>query len=274
MSVEVKEVFSKQQTKEANEQTWYDPRIDINLIRDPKRFIYVGTVSKRNFDIERPPLFPKLRVPACAPTERFKMVAKVPDPFNQAIQDTDNGRLRGVAHDGLRVAIDLVNPNNISTNFDWVCPPEAANEVATGYGCDLSKQGVFISLEWPPLEDTLAKAEQRRYNMYESMRRSIDRQNEKDALEMVAMNSDFDMMADFFGLTYTWHKKMQALITCPNCMGQAPQGAAFHKVGDAICVIDWRKAVGAGVKKKEDVPEDARWWSEDEPKSSGSRRGA
>lgn len=274
MSVEVKEAFSKQQTKEANEQTWYDPRIDINLLRDPKRFIYVGTVSKRGFVIERPPLHPRLRVPACDPTERYKMVCQVADPMNQAVQNTDNGRLRGEAHDGLRVAIDLVNPSNISNNFDWVCPPELANEIATGQGCDLSKQGLFVSLAWPPTEGTLIKAEQRRYDHYDWLRKTIDRLPEKEALAMVAMDSDFDMMADFFGLTYTWHKKMQALITCPNCMGQAPQGAAFHKVGDAICVIDWRKAVGAGVKKKEDVPEDARWWSEDEPRSSGSRRGA
>lgn len=271
MSVEIKEAYSKQQTLEANISTWYDPTIDINLLREPKRFVHIYTVSKRDFFIQRPPLFPGLKVPACAASDRYRKVASIPDPFNQAVQDVNNGRMVGTAHDGLRVAIDLVNPNNITTNFDWEVPVEALNLIATGHGCDLSQQGVFISLSDPPQEIQITKAEAKRRKYYEFLRTTIDQQTEKDALTLVAGNIDFHLMADFFGLTYPWHKVMTAFVTCANCQERVPEGAAFHKLGDSICVLDWKKAVSAGIKKKEDVPEDHIWW---DSKPSGQRRGA
>lgn len=253
---------SRAETAKAN-SLWYDPRLDLNLVRKPERFIYVYSISKKGFTIERPPLFPCVRVPACSASERFKMVAKIPDPFVQAIQNTENGRLRGEAHDGLRVAIDLINPNNLSSDPDWVCPDHLQGLVATGYGCDLSKQGLFVSLTPEPTEDELKKAEAKRHKYYDGLRREIELTPEREVVAKVYMNDDFGMMADYFGIEYTWHKKQTAFASCPNCDARIPMGVAFHQMGNVICVLDWKRAVDAGVKSKADVPDEKKWWGKE-----------
>lgn len=267
MTITINKALSDAETHKMN-GGWYDPTIDINLIREPKRFVYIFSISKREFVIERPPLHPTLRIPRCLPDERVKMVAKIPDPYNQAIQDPYSGRLVGAAHDGLRVAIDLVNPNNITNNVDWECPVQHAGEIATGHGCDLSRQGLFISLSENPSIQEVEKAEKKRHAYYDHLRREIDLMNEKDANYAASMNKDYGMMADYFGLSYPWHKVMKPMVACENCGDRIPQGAPWHVTPFGACITRWDLAVKAGLKKKEDVPEDYVW-----TKPSGQKAG-
>jgi hypothetical protein len=49
---------------------------------------------------------------------------------------------------------------------------------------------------------------------------------------------------------------------CPNCGTQIPHSAGFHFMGNgACCVNNWQQAVGSGVKTRDDVPKEARWWT-------------
>jgi hypothetical protein len=264
MTIEVNQQASDNMMLASNVE-WCDPRVDPNLVRKPERFIHLFTVSKREFIIERPPLHPYLRVPACKPQERYKLVAHVPDPFTQAVRD-DNGRLKGEAHSGIRVAIDLVNPNNITTNIDWECPDQYQGEVTTGYGCDLSRQGLFLSLNEVPLEAEIVKAEKKRHNYYDGLRRTavlLESTNPKELALTVEQNKDYHLMADFFGLEFPWHKTMKVMVTCPNCQEKVSEGAAYHFVSGNKCILDWKKTVLAGMAKREDVPEELQWWADE-----------
>lgn len=276
MDIALNPDLSKQHTLTEN-NGWYDARVDINLIREPKRFIYIFTVSKRGFTIERPPLFPMLHVPACGPDQRYRMVAKIPDPFNQAVMNTENWRIRGEAHDGLRVAIDLINPNNITNDPDWEVPVKFAGALNTGTGCDLSRQGVFLSLGEEPSIQQIEKAEKKVHGYYEWLRSGpevgIELMDEKDARYAASMNKDYGMMADYFGLTYPWHGKKAAMVECPNCGERIAKGAPWHVSSLGPCINDWKAAVRAGIKKTDEVPgEILAEWTAPKPSEGKARR--
>src|ERR1700678_2406309 len=96
---------------EAQNRMWSGGGIDRNITRKPDHYVYLFTVSKRAFTIERPPLFPHITVPACGPQEEWKLFMAVPDPVMQPIMDWDKGRNVAAPDppDAVRVAVDLIN---------------------------------------------------------------------------------------------------------------------------------------------------------------------
>jgi len=250
-----------------NQGTW-DPRIDRNMLREPDRMIHVFSVSKRSFTIDRAPLWVKLHLKACGPNERYVAVAHVPDPLMQVVHNTENGRKRAEAHDGLRAAIDLLNPNNPTNDPYWRPGPEMAALFGSSKGCDLFAQGLFLSLHETPLEEEIARAEAERdgrFRMLIAHADSLEHTNRKELEEFLRGEdgADLRLALDYYGQQREYHKPMQATRSCPNCGETIKAGVAFHALpGGLWCVIDWRKAVDAGVKTKSDVPEHLRWWDE------------
>lgn len=252
-----------------NAGTW-DPRIDRNMLREPDRMIHIFSVSKRSFVIDRAPLWVKLHLRGCGPDERFVPVAHIPDPLMQKVHNTENGRYRGEAHDGLRVAIDLLNPNNPTNDPDWNPSPELAAAFGSSKGCDLFAQGLFISLSEEPTEKEIARAEERRNRRYRALiaqADSLEQINRKELEEFLKGEdgTDLRMALDFFGETRAYHKPMIAVRSCPNCGESIKNGVGFHLLpNNAYCINNWPKAVEAGVKTKSDVPAHLRWWTPDE----------
>jgi hypothetical protein len=260
----------QQKMQQLNAGTW-DPRIDRNMLREPDRVIHVFTVSKRSFMIDRAPLWVKLHLRACPKDERYVAVAHVPDPLMQVVHNTENGRRRGEAHDGLRAAIDLLNPNNPTNDPDWNPSPEMAALFGSSRGCDLFAQGLFLSLREEPTDAEISKAEERRNTRYRALiaqADSLEQTNRKELEEFLRGEdgTDLRMALDFYGEQRAYHKPMVATRSCPNCGEVIKIGVAFHKNESLgmICVLDWPKAVDAGVKTKSDVPEHLRWWADEE----------
>lgn len=252
-----------------NAGTW-DPRIDRNMLREPERMIHIFSVSKRSFTIDRAPLWVKLHLRGCRREERCVPVAHIPDPLMQKVHNTENGRYRGEAHDGLRVAIDLLNPNNPTNDPDWNPSPEMAAAFGSSKGCDLFAQGLFLSLNEEPSEAEILRAEGRRNARYKSLiaqADSLEQINRKELEEFLKGEDGVDlrMALDFYGETRAYHKPMVATRACPNCGESIKSGVAFHLLpNNSYCVNDWPRAVDAGVKTKFDVPEHLRWWTPDE----------
>ena len=72
----------------------------------------------------------------------------------------------------------------------------------------------------------------------------------------------------------SWHLRTAIQEACPNCGDQINPGIAYHSssVG-GVCVLDWARTVKAGVKSRDDVPMEARWWEEEsEPEHRGPGR--
>lgn len=270
----------QQKMLQLNAGTW-DPRIDRNMLRDPDRWIHIFSVSKRSFIVNRAPLWVKLHLQACTHGERYVAVAHVPDPLMQKVHNTENGRYRGEAHDGLRCAIDLLNPNNPSFDPDWSPAPEVAAMFGSSRGCDLFAQGLFISLNEVPSEAEITKAEERRNRRYRALiaqADSLEQVNRKELEEFLKGEdgTDLRMALDFYGEQRQYHKPMIATKTCPNCGESIKSGVAFHLLANnAYCINDWRKAVDAGIKTKSDVPVNLRWFDEeaDEEAAPSSAKG-
>jgi hypothetical protein len=252
------QVQSKMQ--QLNAGTW-DPRIDRNMLREPDRMIHVFSVSKRSFVVDRAPLWVKLHLRGCGQGDRYVAVAHIPDPLLQKVHNTENGRYRGEAHDGLRCAIDLLNPNNPTNDPDWNPSPEMAALFGSSRGCDLFAQGLFLSLNETPAEAEIMKAEERRNSRYRALiaqADSLEQTNRKELEEFLRGEdgTDLRMALDFYGEQRAYHKPMIATRSCPNCGESIKVGAAFHKSEalGMICVLDWDRAIAAGVKTKSDAP--------------------
>jgi hypothetical protein len=259
----------QQKMMKLNAGTW-DPRVDRNMLREPDRMIHIFSVSPRQFIVDRAPLWVKLHLRACPKGERYIPVAHIPDPLMQMVHNTENGRRRGEAHDGLRAAIDLLNPNNPTNDPDWNPSPEMAALFGSSKGCDLFAQGLFVSLNEIPGEGEIAKAEERRdarRRMLIAHADSLEQTNRKELEEFLKGEDGLDLRLalDFFGEERQYHKPMIATRPCPNCGTSIKSGIAFHLLpNNAFCINNWPAAVEAGVKTKSDVPPGLRWWIADE----------
>lgn len=272
---DLKHPQSREKTAAANAQ-WFDPRIDKNLLRAPDRYIYVFSTSPREFKIDRAPLWSKLTLRGTKDGARCILAARIPDPLIQPVHNTENGRQRAESHDGWRAAVDLLNPNNPTNDPDWNPGPEMAAFFGTSAGADLFAQGLFLSLNEVPTEAEIAKAEARREQRYQRLiahADSLENTEPKELQEFLksADGLDLRMALDYFGEERAYHKVRTATRPCPNCGESIKAGIGFHKSAalGVICVLDWKKAVDAGVKTKFDVPAGKEWWEagEDPPAS-------
>lgn len=214
--------------------------IDPNLVRKPEYYVHLYTVSKREFTISQPPLFPKVVVPACKEGERYTLVCSIPHPMQQLDREGAVGELIVRGHTAEYVAASLVNPNNPSLDQDAVINPQ----FVLGIGVDLTCQGVFWTRNHPPTEQEIAKAEGRREKYYRGLMeraRTLEISNPKELEQLITQ--DFHMAADYFGEERAWHKKMSRTVECPNCGDSIKAGIAFHRSSAGVlCIIDPSRA--------------------------------
>lgn len=250
--------------------------IDRNLLRKPDGFVYIFSISRRSF-ISLHPLV-RVGVKACKEGERWNLVAKLPDPFQQADIEPFNGYVRAVAFDARKVAQDYCWPDNTSLDQDLDIAGESI-------GNNLTKQGVFwvVAAECTfdesgnpiPPESAIVRAEKRVERYYRNLMeeaRALEISNPKE-LE-AKLNIDHRLAADYFGETPSWHKRQTKAVTCRSC-GETKPDQLMHKNSMGFLCIDpsvegWKMAVNTGMKKKEEVPEDFQWWNT-LPEKSGAK---
>jgi hypothetical protein len=254
---------SMRDTQTANEKLYGAEYIDPANFRKTEMYVYVFSVvdpRPRGQKLHRsfPPLMPHLEIPEIEPGQRYRLVTKIGHPVNQ-YQMRENGERYIDSHDARRLAQDIVNPDNLSLEQDIQVDPARVYSQGNDYG----RLGVFWSLLPTPKEEEIEKAIQRKEDYYRA------RLQEARKLEMTNPRALYDYLqtidhiaCDYFGEEYSWHKKAVKPAFCPNCGEAVKPGVAFHMTNGAMCVIDWKKTVSAGVKKREDVPLEQRWWGE------------
>lgn len=223
---------------------------DANLFRPADHYVYLYTVSDREFTISQPPLFPRFILPARKPGERVSMIAKIPSPFLQIDREGAVGDLIVRAHVGECVAQSICNPNNYTLDQDAVTP----DATITGLGVDLNAQGIFWSTNDPEhlTEVEIKKAEKRRERYYNALlerARTLEIANPKELEGLI--NQDYHMAAEYYGVETTWHKKLVKFAECPNCGENIKTDIAYHRNSSGIiCIIDTARAAKAGVTAK------------------------
>lgn len=243
-------------------------RADPNINRPAEYHLHVFNIAQREFTIRRPPLFPCIKIPACPLGQPYILVAKIPNIVNEKYIISESGKTANQGRAGELVANDLVNPANTSGDMWREINDENITWIDGGTD-DATRRGLFWTRNETPTEEELHKAKERMQRHYKgllSRAETLSRQNKIDEISW-----EMHLAADHFRIRSTWHTVAELPEECPNCGEGIKPGVAFHTLANgALCVVDWRRAVAAGVVRKEDVPDGQV--PEDEPVHRGPGR--
>jgi hypothetical protein len=238
-----------------------DFRGDANVTRPPDYYIYIFNIAQRKFEVRRPPHFPLINFAGCPAGEPYALVGRVPNVVNEKWIDADSGETRVRGIQGERFATDLLNPSNIGIDI-WGEVPEELSWIDSGGTDDLTRRGMFWSLNSEPAPEELARAKEKLEKHYRQLLQKAD-QLYSDPKTRPEISREHHLAADYFKVRSQWHIVAEVPSVCPNCGEAKPTGVPFHvsSIG-TICIEPtaeaWRRAVLAGVKKKEDIPEELR----------------
>jgi hypothetical protein len=248
--------------------------LDPDQMRSTEYTVYLHSISKRSFE-QAHPIYRNIIIPACPKDKRYITFMKIQHPVQIPCVDPDNPSGPNILRisNGIRVALDVCNPNipgSSLANQDLDIPVEA--QIASGEA-NLTRQGIFASMNETPTEEELKKAEARRVAYYKfrfEEANGLNRSNPKMLQEV--LTQDHHLAAEMFGQDVDWHRITTPKIECPNCGEKIKEGIAFHYVNGTRCILDFERAYLAGAIKKEDVPEEMRWWADEEPAKRGPGR--
>ncbi len=229
---------------------------DANLQRAPDYYVYIFNIAPRKFEVRRPPSWPLVTFAACPKGQPYALVGKIPSTVNE--RSTVNDREIVVGYQGERFATDLLNPTNLGTDI-WREITDDQISWVDGGTDDLTRRGLFWSRNETPTADELAKATDRMERHYKALLAQGDeyfRTNRQREIGPEHLRA-----ADHYHYKAQWHTIAEVPHTCPNCGEAVRPGIAYHmNAMNVICVLDWKRAVESGVKAKEDVPHELRWW--------------
>jgi hypothetical protein len=247
-------------------------------IRPIEYFVGLYSVNKRrmaespySFIVENG-AFKQVAIPACPADKRYIKVMAIPHPV-QSIEADPHAMGETVVRitSAGRVAMSIVHPDIIGDNMNHLPPQSALAKHAISSNCDLVKQGVFFTTAdegSKEFEKYLLAAEGRLEAYYRALVDGVQGMSEDEIRRVLSSERGLDLRtaAEHLGEEYSWLRSRTPKVPCPNCFEKVPKGAAFHKneLLGVICVIDWQRAVEAGVKTIDDVPPSKRWWDEDE----------
>lgn len=236
--------------------------LDPDTLRPTEYVVYLHTISRRSF-MQPNGIYRNIAIPACPKEKRSHCFMQVQHPVQIPHLNPDdvNGPPALKIEQAKRVALGICNPDYAGVDLSIQDKEIAPESVLSSGECNLTRQGVFASMNAEPTEQELKKAEARREAYYKFRLQEADgleRSNPRQ-LQYILM-LDHHMAADYFGVEANWHRAPSAKIDCPNCGTKIPATAAFHYENNRVCILDWEKAWLAGAIKKEDVPEPKRWW--------------
>lgn len=231
-------------------------------MRKTEYVVYLHTISRRGF-MQPNGIYRNIAVPPCPKEKRSHCFMQVQHPVQTPDLNPHDGKVVLRIENGKRVALGICNPDYMGTDLSIQDKELNPERVLSSGECNLTRQGVFASMNAVPTEEEIKKAEARREVYY------LFRLQEADGLERsnprqleYILQLDHHLAAEYFGIDKNWHHIMSAKVDCVNCGQKIPQGVAFHYDNGRICVLDWEKAWLAGAVKKDDVPEPKRWWKE------------
>lgn len=247
-------------TRAENVELFLDP----DQIRRPEYVVYLHSISKRSF--EQPhPIYRNIIIPACPKDKEYITFMHISHPVQIPTIDPDNvsGPPIIKVESAKRAALCVVNPSFVGSDLSIQEKPiDMQYQIASGE-CDLLRQGVFASMNAVPTKEELAKANKRRLDYYKfrfEEANALERSDPKRLQDVLIL--DHHLAAEMFGVDVNWHRVVSPKIECPMCGEKIKEGIAFHYVNGQRCVLDWYRAWLAGAVKKEDVPDEKRWWTE------------
>jgi hypothetical protein len=242
--------------------------IDPDQLRRPEYTVYLHSISKRSF--EQPhPIYRNIIIPACPKDRRYYTFMRITHPVQISTIDPNNvsGPLKWEFESAIRAALCVCNPSYVGNNLDIQDKPISDQYQISSQECNLTRQGIFASLNEIPTDEELAKAEKRLIDYHSAIHQRMNelwRADPKKAQEELTI--DHHLAAERFGQEVAWHLINTPKIDCPNCGDKIKEGIAYHYSNGQRCVLDWERTYLAGAVKKDDVPDAHRWWKEEKSK--------
>lgn len=160
----------------------------LNIGSDFKVWLYnIGTIRH---DVVRP--VGKITIPACKTGEKYALATSLPGAIRFPRLNVDSQELDFVVEDGRRVAMDIVNPDNLGMNQDI-----DTIKFTMSSGADLGKVGVFWSVNNPPLQFEIDSAIKRMKKYYSSLIEQVEFQ--KKLLMKNYISTEYVAALDYFG---------------------------------------------------------------------------
>lgn len=263
---------------------------DPNYNRRPDYWINVFNITPVEHKRNRPK---EIVLRGCQKGQLWVISFRVPNIKNYAWTNACTLQPEFASIRGERFATDLLNPANLSENI-WVPIGTGDMDLMHGNGEDLTRRGFFWELRQKsdgycqscddgmkvcpvhdvPSAEALRKTKDKLEIHYDMMVKLGERlaNDPKTAIEI---GEEHHRAAEYLNINTTWHRRTVIQNACPNCGEPINPGIAYHMSSMGPCILDWQKAVAAGMKKREDVPNELRWWSNDtasEPEKRGPGR--
>ncbi len=229
-----------------NNVDWNFSTADYMLSRPADFLVYLFNVAKQEYKVTRLPLIKDMIIPARGENDKYALVTTLPSPFKYPKGNIDSNDIDVVVIDGRRMAMDIINPDNLSLDQDAVITGSFS------VGQNLGKLGVFWSLNEEPTEKEVAAATRRLEAHYRTLlteARAVEVSNPQSLSSI--LSPAHHAAADWFHETFTWHSKEVHKENCPRCGAPSNVGAPFHPLeGGGLCIGSWDAAIKAGVRSR------------------------
>jgi len=265
-------------TKGSNKELTDLSVIDPNMIRQPDYWVFLYTVADREFNVSRPSLnISKFTVPKCedaiSDKNAYRLVWKVPSPYPLPYSDQTTGEIKLNTVVAERIAMDICNPNQKSTDMEGYIAPESI----IGYGDDLVSKGLFFVHERhctfsetdkdhkqpiPPKSAILAAVvrKEKYYNDLLDKAKGLEYSDQKRLNDFIAAEPDVHLACEYFGIETSWHQvrvQKKAKKDCEKCGTEVVAGLAYHPLPGSrtgLCISNWDQAIADGVVSETDRP--------------------
>jgi len=201
------------------------PTIDFNtynVIGELSSKIYIYNVSTVQHDVSGTFIKNGKILPKRPEDFQYRLFTSIPEILRVPKYYADSNEVGFFIEDGKRVAMDLINPDNLGLDQDKVY---TCGDHVTAYGRNLGERGVFWSLNNPPTQDEINSAKARMDKHYKYVITMIDtlefvfRNTEwtKDTAQQQriakvqfeeAITPEAHAVADHFGIERSWHKPL------------------------------------------------------------------
>jgi hypothetical protein len=169
----------------------------------PKDKVWIYNVSAQRHESSiHPVLGRNVIFPAVKEGEDYSVVTSIPRVMRYPKANVDSGDMSPVFEDGRRIAMDLINPDNLGLDQD--ATPMSLH--TSGNGRNLGAKGVFWSLKNPPgkMEVRLAKKRmEMRYKFLLEQAETVLKVDPRILKEMIT--PEHHAAADYMGGSYVWH---------------------------------------------------------------------
>lgn len=200
--------------------------------------LYVFNVSNKEYKW-REPGFEQYIVPACKDGEEYSTPCMIPGIVIEEVLIVDKTELNMYNAEEIAMAIFHAGPG---------MRPQG----------DLRKFGLFVSRTNPPSDEDVAHAQHLLMQTCEALVADGDRihaEGQSKGLGGQMITDEHRWAAKQAKQEREWSKGIVPMKECPVCHRPVARSAAVHLPwSECGAVLDWDKAIAAGLKKEEDRP--------------------